>query len=401
MSWVGWGPRLTLVASLAALAVTTGVQPVSAQAPSPPVDSAGQASVVTLGADTELLRDGFDGPSSWGLGETDTVTISFGGGGLRIRQEGGGGGSNWTWRDSVAARPVVRVGVDTTFERGTGEAGPMCVSEANPPSFYLGIATTRDDWVVARIVDSDIEVIARGPLPGPAPSEGTRTRIEIECAVTGGAGDRIALFVDGTNVADVTDGRSIGPFDRPGVYAGIYGQSFQALFDDLVMSGGEAYAPATSLEGPGESPSPPPQPTPLPAGTLMAAVPASFRADCRTVPPDTASGQLEAVLCVPAGAVDAAEYYRYATLDALDAAFARFIPSGAALSGTSCADGPSTADFTVNGRVAGTLACYGDPRGGVTFQWANRDLLVLAFGTTRAGTYADADAWWQTAGPIP
>lgn len=401
---------------------------VTAQSPSPDPGTGGQAQVVTFGADRELGTGVLLKRSTWGLVDQDNVKIEAEDGGIRIRQEGKSG-SDWTWRDPLQGVPVMRVAVDTTFDRGPGEAGPMCGSTGKDPSFYGAITTTDGGWVIIRLEGSDLVVVARGDLPAAAPGQGTTTRLELECAVTGDAGDRIAMWVDGTNVADVTDATSIGPFSRPGLFAGIYGDRFEALFTAMEVKGGDTFAPVvTTVDGgpdasPGPSGSPTPDasgdpgtatpapslaplpsevaPTPLPVGSLLGAVPEDIAAGCQTVEPDAATGQLEAILCVPGGSLDSAEYYRYATADDLDAAFTRLVPGGADVTGTDCAVSGSMTEFTVSGRTAGLLACYDDPRGGVTMQWSNRDLLVLAFGTSRAGSYADAYAWWQAAGPFP
>ena len=58
-------------------------------------------------------------------------------------------------------------------------------------------------------------------------------------------------------------------------------------------------------------------------------------------------------------------------------------------------------DYTISGRTIGQLACYDAPHKAVAFQWTERDLLVLAFGSLNSGSYADAYAWWQDAGPNP
>lgn len=442
--------RAGALAGLAALAATVSSAGVGVVAQSPSPDPRGQAGVITLGADRALGGDNLLRPGAWGLSRTDTTRIEAEDGGIRIRQEDKTG-SDWTWREPFRSVPVMRVGVETTFDRGPGEAGPMCGSAGRDPSFYGAIATTDGEWVVIRLEGSDLTVVDRGPLPGPTPTEDSTTRLEIECAVTGEGGDRIAVWVDGINAGDVTDAVSIGPFTRPGLYAGIYGDRFEALFTGMAVKGGDVYAPvvSTGTGGPDASPlasgspaasdapvlDPTPEPsaepvvepspgasgdpglatpapslaplpseiapTPLPVGTLLQAVPADIAADCRTVEPDTSSGQLEAILCVPAGSLDAAEYYRYATLEDLEAAFMRLVPAAAEVAGTDCSVSGAMVDYTVSGRSTGVLACYDDPLGGVTVQWTNRDLLVLAFGTTRDGSYADAYAWWQAAGPIP
>lgn len=428
MRRVGTGRAGTLVAGAVAFILGLPGGSVQGQSPSPDPGTGGQAGVVTLGADQALGGDDLLRAAAWGLLRNESTRIEAADGGIRIRQEGKNG-SDWTWRQPFRSVPVMRVGVDTAFERGSGEAGPMCGSAGDDPSFYGGIATSGGQWVVIRLEGNDLNVVARGELPGSPPTEGTTTRLELECAVTGEGGDRIAMWVDGVNVADVTDATTVGPYTRPGLFAGVYGDRFQALFTDLAVTGGDAYAPvvSTGSGGPDASPStsgdPTPDrsgdpdpatpaptslpipsaeaPTPPAVGALLQVVPSEIAASCRSVEPDVDSGQLEALLCVPGGSLEAAEYYRYDTLERLEAAFTRLVPAGADVSGTDCSVSGAMVEYTVYGRTAGTLACYDSPRGGVTAQWTNRDLLVLAFGSSRAATYADVYAWWQAAGPIP
>jgi len=595
------------------------------------------AGVVTLGASLERLTDDFEPITDWGLLDTDEVRIEGEDGGLRIRLRSSDQ-ANWTWRGVGQASAVLRTSVTAAIDGGSGETGPMCGSTDTDPSFYLGVVTTRQEWVLARIVDGAISVIARDALVAPSIGEDTTVRLELECAVTGDGRDRLAFFVDGVNVADATDAGSLGPFDRVGLYGGVFQEAFAVVFDDLVALGGDTYDPqvtvgpgpdrsadpaaeptsepsgapvalsslgATSVlwedtfsertwapsdgergtisyagdqlrfvlrptnnaiwtwlefqspavvlgvetdvilgdgdgsAGPmcgsaaGEDPefyfagletgndivigrieqseltdlaraplpagidvsadprvrvriecaglptggdrvvvwidgqlaadhvtasaigpfdksgllgeggdrrwratfddlvvragttyapqgdqlaaspapvpsvSPAPRPsivpaTPLPVGALLGAVPDAFASGCRIVPEDPATGQLEALLCVPAGSATTAEYYRYASAEALQAAFDQYVTlAGGDLEGTDCTAAPAVLEYTIGGRAAGELACYDDPRGGVTIQWSNRDLLVLAFGTHAAGAYADAYTWWQDAGPNP
>jgi hypothetical protein len=400
---------------------------VHGQSPSPDPGSEGQPVVISLGADQALGGRDLLRAAAWGLLQNASTRIEAADGGIRIGQEGKNG-SDWTWRQPFEPVPVMRVGVDTAFERGRGEAGPMCGSAGDDPSFYGGIATAEGQWVVIRLEGNVLSVVARGELPGSPPANGTTTRLELECAVTGEGGDRIAMWVDGVNVADVTDATTVGPYTRPGLFAGVYGDRFQALFTDLAVKGGDAYAPAVSTDAGGPAASPdtpaptpdgsgdPPPPTPAPTsvpvataeaptppavGALLQVVPSDIAASCQSVEPDLDSGQLEALLCVPGGSLEAAEYYRYDTLERLEAAFTRSVPAGVDVSGTDCSVSGAMVDYTVSGRPAGVLACYDNPRGGVTAQWTNRDLLVLAFGGSRSASFADVYAWWQAAGPIP
>ena len=620
------GSRRVTIAGLTVLlrtAILMSVTPAHAQDPSASPGPTAGAGVTTLGATTVLLSDDFEPIADWGLLATEEVRIEGEDGGLRIRLRSSDQ-ANWTWRGVGQPSNVLRTSVTAAIDAGSGEAGPMCGSTADDPSFYLGVVTTQQEWVLAHIVDGTISVIARDTLAAPAIGDDTTVRLELECAVTGDGRDRLAFFVDGVNVADATDAGSLGPFDRVGLYAGVFQEEFGVVFDDLVAFGGETYDPqAVSGQGPDASAEPSPEPsgpqltslgatsvlweeafsdrtwapsesdggtidhvgdqlrfvlrptnnaiwtwlrfpaaatvlgietdvtldegdgsagpmcgsaeggdptfyfagletsndivigrieasqltdllrtslpdgtdvtedpqirvriecaglpaggdriavwvdgqlaadhvtesaigpfdkagllgeggdrrwqatfadlvvrsgatyapqggepvvspaplpsvtppTPPPVGALLDALPDAYASDCRTAPGDASAGQLEAVLCVPAGSATTAEYYRYASAEALQTAFDQFLTlAGGDRERTDCQTGPAVVDYMIDGRTAGALACYDDPRGGVTFQWMNRDLLVLAFGTHASGAYADAYTWWQDAGPKP
>ena len=388
--------------------MVAGAGPVVAQDLSaPPGPVAGQATMVTLGADNLVYTDDFSSTDGWGVLDEDDAHIEGADGGLRFRLLADDS-SRWTWHTLDAAQTVLRVGIEATLEPGTGSAGPMCGSGGDDPSFFAGVVNNAGEWVLARIVNSVTTVIERDAVPGLDLSQGGTVSIELECAVTGDGGDRIGLFVDGVNVADVTDASSFGPYLDAGLFASVATQPFEVRFDDARVLGGDTYAPVVvDALAPTAAPSAAPQPsgppsTPLPLGRLLEAVPIGFRGDCRTASADKAAGQLEAVLCVPAGGATTAEYYRYATEADLQAAFDRFLAlEGGDPTGTDCTTAPGLVDYTISGRTIGQLACYDAPHKAVAFQWTERDLLVLAFGSLNSGSFADAYAWWQDAGPNP
>ena len=87
----------------------------------------------------------------------------------------------------------------------------------------------------------------------------------LECAMTGSAGDRVAMWIDGINVADITVPDAFGPFTNAGLYGEGYEKGFRVAFDDVVAAIGGAYRPVVrapqgpSLDGgerTGASPSP-------------------------------------------------------------------------------------------------------------------------------------------------
>ena len=81
----------------------------------------------------------------------------------------------------------------------------------------------------------------RGVLPA------ARHRVAVECAVTGPDADRVVVWVDGILALDhFTTAGSLFGFDRSAVYAIGDSKRFDVAFDDVVLSGGLAYAPSTS-----------------------------------------------------------------------------------------------------------------------------------------------------------
>jgi hypothetical protein len=371
-----------------------------------PAPSAGPVggTLVTLGATRLALQEPFDDETVWGVTKGDQGSIAYDAGTLRVtlRPENH---SLWSWLPFEQGVPVLGVDTSVSLDAGQGKAGPMCGSAEGAPRFYYAAVSPAGRLTLGTIVAGVVDEVDRF-VTGPV-AAGTAVRVRIECAVTGSGTDRVAAWVNERLVADVTMSTGFGPFSKAAVMASNETRRWSAAFDDLVVRTGD-YAPAG--DGPVTSPVPttPPQPsvapsTPLPVGALLGAVPEAFRADCRAVPADAATGQLEAILCAPAGSAASAEYYRYATPEDLQTAFDTLVPVSAGdLSGTDCIAAPGLVSYTIGGQDAGVLACYPAARGrGVTFQWTNKDLLVLAFGTHASGSYADAFAWWQDAGPQP
>jgi hypothetical protein len=190
------------------------------------------------------------------------------------------------------------------------------------------------------------------------------------------------------------DAEGLGAYDSVALYAESYtDDGFVARFDHVIASTGDALDPQPP-DGPVTSAAP--------ASALLSRVPAEFRDQCRSARPDTAGGQVEAVLCSGAGAAETAEYYRYGSLDALVDAFDLFNDeSGADPDGESCTTGSAIRTYSIGGEDAGALACYEDPRGrGLSVHWFDGDLLILAFGTVDTDDYGELFAWWADAGPV-
>ena len=134
---------------------------------------------------------------------------------------------------------------------------------------------------------------------------------------------------------------------------------------------------------------------------LLTHVPAAWRDACTARRP-VGSEELAGVVCAPVGDAAQAEYYRYASLDALDAAFtARTADSGQALDTDDCAIGPSVLTWSVPGGSNGRIACFEnrDTLGGRIIVWTDEAVGVLALGVHPGDSYAELYDWWLGAGP--
>jgi hypothetical protein len=200
--------------------------------------------LASLGADTVWLEDSFDDRSAWSTGKVKQGRIEYGKGVLRIALRLPDS-SLWTWQGLDEAVPVVRAeGVLRTGE-GTGEAGFLCGVDDPAEPFYYGGLTTTGEAVVGISVDGVITELARAPLPADV-QPAARHRVAVECAVTGPDADRIAVWVDGILALDHFTTGSLFSFDRSAVYAIGDSKRFDVAFDDVVLSGGLAYAPGSA-----------------------------------------------------------------------------------------------------------------------------------------------------------
>jgi hypothetical protein len=396
-------PAAIVSAALIGVALAGG--PTAGQSPDPSPSGPLQS----LGASTLVLQEAFDDETAWGTTDGPSGAIRYDEGALRAILAPGGN-ALWSFLPVGTSAPVL--GVDALLDLGAGEgiAGPACgATTSGEPAFHFGAVSPQGWVVVGSMVDRQVHEIVRVALPAALDPRGPDgIRVRVECAVTPGGLDRIGVWVDGMPVADVFAPGSIGPFDAAAVIAANREDRWAASFDELAASTGPTYAPvgAGAAADPAPTDAPLITPPPLPSGLatpLIEQVPGSFRDACQVIPPDLDRGQVDAVLCTPAGDADGAEYYRYEDEASLERGFAEFLTrNGASPTGTDCSVGPSLIDYTVGGSPAGQLACYPAPRdSGVLFQWSNRPLRVLAFGLETSGDYAALFRWWQDAGPIP
>ena len=76
-----------------------------------------------------------------------------------------------------------------------------------------------------------MSVIASGALEGTDVTIDTPVRVAIECAMTD-TGERLAMWVDGQLVADLSSEETHGPYDHVGVYADATTAGSAIRFDD-------------------------------------------------------------------------------------------------------------------------------------------------------------------------
>jgi hypothetical protein len=127
----------------------------------------------------------------------------------------------------------------------------MCGSDADTDDFLVGAVNGANEWAIAHIHDSELLLLTGGPLPDAIDlSAGGRTRLGLECAVTGTEADHVRLWADGQLLGTWEAAPRIGPFDLAGLFASAPTTPWAARFDDLAISYGSAYlAPAVSSLG--------------------------------------------------------------------------------------------------------------------------------------------------------
>ncbi len=402
------------VGAAALLLVSTVAGPAAAQDVSTrPAAAAPQAEVITLGADTEIFRDDFGITGTWGVSENDAGSVRYANGGLRFSTTAAPN-MRWSWVDLEAMAPVLWVRSAVEMASNGGAAGPMCLTGGTAPTLLFGIVNTEAEWVVGRAADPNVTVLARGPLPANIDlTQGGTAIVSIECAVTGTPGVRVAVWVDGVNVADVSVPDASGPFSGPGLYGEGYAEGFAVTLDDIVVATGTTYAPL--MRSPqGSPPLPPASPVPdgpipnasaaaslAPTSDLLDRVPATIRSSCTPAAADPANGLLAAVQCAPAGEIGSAAYFRYDSIAALESAFAAVLAGDSAVTeGTDCSVGPALVDYTIGDQPGGRLACY-LADGTAVALWTNPGLLMMAIGAEASGDFGKLFTWWKDAGPLP
>jgi hypothetical protein len=214
-----------------------------------------------------LLQDDFSQPGDWWVGSDRTATSGYRDGGYGVQLHRGGR-SLWDWQPLDEGHERLTVEASVLVERGSGAGGPICGPvEGDDPWIWAG--TNGADWLVGRIVDTHLQLADRGPLPivrdPDAPVGGQLpVRVTLECNVgDGDAGDRVIVWIDGTQVADLEDIKA-GPYGKAGIVYSADRKGLRVLFDDLVVSDpaiAEA-ATASPVASPGPTPADAASPAP-------------------------------------------------------------------------------------------------------------------------------------------
>jgi hypothetical protein len=199
----------------------------------------------TLGATTQAWADDFSTPGAWGTLDDDASRIEYEDGALVVTLKEDGSG-RWTGSRLPYASREMRLELDTVLGADGSSAGPMCFTADSAPEVTFGVIDNTRTWTIGRMVDSAPAIIARGQLAGAEVTPGTPIRMALECAVTD-EGDRMALWIDGALVADVTSTQQHGPYDEVGVYADAVAGGTTVRFDDAVVLTGTAVSTLSSL----------------------------------------------------------------------------------------------------------------------------------------------------------
>lgn len=216
-----------MLTSLAMLLATAA--PVVAQ------DGSEPEAITSLGADREAFNDGFDVPGAWGVVDDKSTRIVYEDSALVVTLKQDANGRTTTRRPAQAS-PTMRLEVDVELGADGSSAGPMCGSRA-ASDFAFGVVNSADDWFLGRMSGDAGSILASGHLEGTDITLGSPVHLAIECATTD-TGARVAMWVAGQLVADVTGDGPSGPFDRVGIYADAVSGGSTVRFDDAVASDG-------------------------------------------------------------------------------------------------------------------------------------------------------------------
>ncbi len=246
------GRGLLLTALVATSSVAVMAAPAWAADPSPAASAFPDALVTPgiLGAQEEVVRDGFEEAADWidlGADENGRTSLEDG----RLFMSIKGRDINYRdWYELAEPAAVLRVEalVDIDDRSNTG-GGVACGSALGLPRWFIAGVNNDDEWFFGRQIDGRFQMVDRGLVMLPSrPSRGPVT-IAIECAsAPDEGGDYVAISVDGRPVSVETGlGRldiPVAPYSRAGLYVATDEGTGSAHFDDLVVHAGDVYAPA-------------------------------------------------------------------------------------------------------------------------------------------------------------
>ena len=262
----GWpGPRRApfagaVMAALGTFVVAAGS--VTAQQPSP-TGWAPSWSPAPPDASIEVIRDTFDSPGAWWQGSDDVGASSVADGIMfwTISQDRS---SIWDAMDLPTPLQEARVEAVVRVYEGIGAGGPLCAgTNESERAIWAGV-NGDGEWLVGRIADSRVQVIERGEVAGVLGENAwlgplTQLLVTLECTVEPVGADHYTVWIEGVQVADVTD-EPVGPFLRAGLVASADEGGVSVLFDDFAVFGGPE-----ALGSPDASAAAAPSPSSVPA----------------------------------------------------------------------------------------------------------------------------------------
>lgn len=247
--------RMGLLAAVLLAASAPGISPARAQddaaaSPGPSTEPVGW-----LGAATEVYREPFEEAAAWiDLGGDEQGRTAVEDGALFMSIVG----EDVNYRDwLVLAAPVgvLRVEALVDIDEGVGTgAGTACGSATGLPRWLMAGVNNADEWFLARNIDGRFTLVDRGPLMLPTSSSQGPVRVGIECAIVPEeGGDYVAVSVDGRPVSVGTGlGRldiPVGPYDKAALFVATDTGTGSALFDDMTVLVGPAFAPRPAERG--------------------------------------------------------------------------------------------------------------------------------------------------------
>jgi hypothetical protein len=339
---------------------------------------------IGLGASTLALNENFDKPGTFPSGSIQQGTYGYKNGAFQIKVTQA---SSSVWSPHTLDKPHPVVDMRGTVKAPeAGSFGAFYCGNASGNFLYGGVQPD-NVWIIGQYVGSAFSILDSGEIPADAlPDAGNAVQVRLDCAVTGGANDRVQLTVGGVKLGDRSDAPRVGPFTSAGLLGSSGTEPPDTLtFDTVVIRTGEQFQEAPEA--------------------LRSHVPAAWANNCSPIAEEGSIGQIAALICTPAGTIDQAEYYQYDSAALMQTEWESEVSAqGDNVPGTACSTGPSLATYKdASGSTAGSLMCHPNhgSMGGLIYVWSNDQLRIISAGISTTGTYADMYAWWVNAGPLP